>query len=161
MKQLISVVLICALLSSPALAIGSKKTAYIGGTIESLNKRKEHSVGELNLSNEKKLVLKLKGQTVEVPYERITELEYQNSSRRRTAAVTGVVVASLFIFPPFALVALPVALKKKKKHFFTVAYKDANDQGQALVLELGKDVEKEARAVIAARSGKQVKVVVE
>lgn len=161
MKRIITVFLICALISGNALAVGRKKAVYIGGTIESLNKHKQASEGELNLVNEKTLAFKVKDQTVEVPYERITALEYQNSGKYRTTAIGATVAAAFFIFPPFALVALPFALKKKKKHFLTVAYKDADDRPQAMVLELGKDIEKEARAVISARSGKEIKVITE
>ncbi|MGH9849613.1 MAG: hypothetical protein ACREBD_07110 [Blastocatellia bacterium] len=164
MKRMIAALLICSLVAGNVLAVGRKKAVYIGGTIESLNQHKKESEGELDWSNEKTLVFKVKGQTVEVAYDRITALEYQNTRKFRTATI-GATVASMAIpivfFPPLGLIALPFALKKKKRHFLTVAYRDAADKPQALMLELGKRIEMEARAVISARSGKNVQVIIE
>jgi len=170
MKRIIATLLICSLLAGNALAVGRKKAVYVGGTIESLNKDKKAAEGELGLKDEQ-LVFKVKDQTVAVPYDRITALEYQNSSKLRAAAMSGAIgatagvvmlasMATLVLFP-IALAAIPFAKKKRKRHFLTIAYKDADDKPQALVFELGKNIEREARAVIAARSGKEIKVIIE
>jgi hypothetical protein len=164
MKRMIVTLLICSLAAGNVLAVGRKKAVYVGGTIESLNKLGKESEGELDWMNEKTLVFEVKGQRIEVAYDRITALEYQNTRKFRTAAI-GATVASfalpIMFFPPVGLIALPFALKKKKRHFLTVAYRDAGDKPQALVLELGKGIEREARAVVSARSGKNVQVIIE
>lgn len=56
-----------------------------------------------------------------------------------------------------AVAVLPLAARKK--HFLTIAYKDPEERAQVIVLELSKEIEKEARAKIAARSGKPINVV--
>ncbi len=164
MKRMIATLLICLLAAGNALAVGRKKAVYIGGTIESLNKLGKESEGELDWSDEKTLVFKVKGQRVEVAYDRITALEYQNTRKFRTTAISASVASMaipILFFPPLGLIALPFALKKKKRHFLTVAYWGADDKPQALVFELGKGVEREARAVLSARSGKNVQVIIE
>lgn len=167
MKRIIALSLVCLLVTSDALAVGRKKAVYVGGTIERLNQQKEAAQGELDLKSEQ-LVFNVNGQAVGVPYERITELEYQHSSRFRPTAIGGAVgatgvllvasMATLFLFP-VALAAIPLAKKKRKRHFLTIAYMDADDKPQVMVLELGKNIEREARIVIAARSGKEIKLI--
>lgn len=170
MKRIIAILLICSLVAGDALAVGRKKAAYVGGTNERLNQNQKAPEGELDLKSEQ-LIFKVKDQIVFVPYDRISALEYQHSSRFRPAAIGGTVgaatgalllvsMATLFLFP-VALAAIPFAKKKRKRHFLTIAYKDADDKPQAMVLELGKNIEREARAVISARSGKEVKVIIE
>jgi hypothetical protein len=172
MKRIIAVVLICALSAGEVWAIGRDKAAYVGGTIASLNQHKKALEGELDLSGDRACVLKLGGQSIEVPYDRITAVEYQKSSHLRVGLAAGTVGAgylslaiatsmATFALFPAALMVLPFANKKKKRHFLTVAYKDADDQPQVMVLELGKNIEKVARAVIPTRSGKEIKVVVD
>ena len=172
MKRYIVASLVCSLLASQVFAIGRRKASYVGGTIASLNQNKRASEGELVLSDEKVFLLRVKDTSIEVPYDRISAIEYQKSSHLRTGAMTGTLgvgylslalatsVAAFAIFP-VTLMAIPFVKKKKKRHFLTVAYKDADDKPQALVLELGKDIEKEARAAISVRSGVEVKVIVE
>lgn len=172
MKQIITAALICVLSAGNVLAIGRNNAAYVGGTIASLNQHKKALEGELDMSGDKACVLKLNGQSIEVLYDRIIAIEYQKSSHPRVGLAAGTVgvgyislalATSMAVFAifPAALMVLPFAKKKKKRHFLTVAYKDADDQPQVMVLELGKDIEKIARAVIPTRSGKEIKVMVD
>jgi len=175
MRRAMATILICSLLAGDVLAVGRKKAVYVGGTIESLNKHKKAAEGELDLKNEKALVFKVKDQTIEVTYDRVTALEYQKTATYRAALVGGTLGASAvsvaaaaatvgasLIVLPIALIAIPFVKKKnRKRHFLTVAYKGADDKPQALILELGKNVEQEARAIISARSGIEVKAIIE
>jgi len=174
MRRAMATVLICSLLAGEVLAVGRKKAVYVGGTIESFNKHKKAIEGELDLADEKTLIFKVKGQTIEVAYDRITALEYQNTAKGRPALASGAVGASVLgvvgaaatagaslVLLPIALVAMPFVRTNRKHHFLTVIYKDADDKPQALVLELGKDIQRVTRVVIAARSGKEVKVIIE
>lgn len=174
MKRIVATTLICALLAGNVLAVGRKKAVYIGGTIESLNKHKKATEGELDLKNEKALVFKVKDQAIEVAYDRITALEYQNTTKGRPALASGARGATVLgimgavatggvslIALPIVFVALPFMKTNRKHHFLTVIYKEADDKPQALILELGKNIQKETRVVIAARSGKEIKVVIE
>lgn len=171
MTRIIAILLVCALVAGDALAVGRKKATYVGGTIESLNQRNKASEGELDLNSQQELLFKVEGQTITVAYDRISALEYQNTAKVRTAAISGAIgatygtlvlasMATVFLLP-VALMAIPFAKKKRKRHFLTIAYKDTDDRPQAMVLELGKNIEREARAVISARSGKEVKVIIE
>lgn len=169
MTRIIAILLVCLLVDGEALAVGWKKAVYVGGTIQSLNQRKEASDGRLDL-RDGQLVFNVNGQSVGVPYDRITELEYQHSSRFRPSAIGGAIGATgvllmasmvtIFFFP-VALAAIPLAKKKRKRHFLTVGFTDADDKPQVMVLELGKNIEREARIVIAARSGKEIKIITE
>lgn len=172
MKQIITGALICVLSAGNVLALGRNNAAYVGGTIASLNQRKKVLEGELELGGDKAYVLKLDGQSIEVFYDRITAVEYQKSSHPRVGLAVGTVgvgyigfavATSMAVFAlfPAALMILPFAKKKKKRHFLTVAYKDADDVPQVMVLELGKNIERIARAVIPTRSGKEIKVIVD
>ena len=174
MKRIIAILLVCSLLvcslvDGEALAVGRKKAVYVGGTIQNLNQRKEASEGRLDL-RDGQLVFNVNGQSVGVPYDRITELEYQHSSRYRPTAIGGAIGASgvllmaslaTIILFPVALAVIPLAKKKRKRHFLTIGFTDADDNPQVMVLELGKNIEREARIVIAARSGKDIKIVAE
>ncbi|MGH9847136.1 MAG: hypothetical protein ACREEM_51225 [Blastocatellia bacterium] len=172
MKRIITATVICALLASQVFAVGRRKAAYVGGTIASLNQHKGVSEGEMIFDDPKVFIFKVKGQSVDVPYDRISGLEYQNTRHLRTGFATGTMLASYvgvaaatslvaFAIFPAALIAIPFVKHKKKRHFLTVMYKDANDQSHAMVLELGKEIEKVARAVLSARSGREIKVIVE
>lgn len=172
MKRIIGACVICTLLVSQIFAVGRRKAAYVGGTIAALNQHKGVSEGEMVFDDPKVFVLKVKDQSVEVPYDRISGLEYQKSRHLRTKLATGTTLAGFagvaaatslvaFAIFPAALIAIPFVKHKKKRHFLTIAYKDANDQTHVMVLELGKEVEKEARAVLAARSGREIKVIIE
>lgn len=177
MRRTISTILICSLLAGDVLAVGRKKAVYVGGTIESFNKHKKATQGELDLKNEKALIFNVKGQAIEVAYDRITALEYQKTAHYRVGVVTGAVGASAvgiaavmgvvavgvsLVVIPVAFLVAPFAKKKnQKRHYLTVAYKDADGKPQALILELGKNIEREARAIISARSGIEVKAIIE
>lgn len=170
MKRIIAAMVVCSLLAHPVFAVSRKKVAYVGGTIESLNRYKKEFEGELDLTSEKMLVLKVKDQTVEVPYGQVTSLEYQNSTEfrvGRASAVSGLAILTLFnpitalFFIPALLTARQVGKKKRKRHYLTVIYKDAEDKPQAMVLELDKNIQQETRAVVTARSGKEIKVIME
>lgn len=175
MRRAIATILICSLIAGDVLAIGRRKTAYVGGTIESFNKHKKATEGELDLKNEKALIFNGKGQAIEASYARITALEYQKTSNYRGVMVGGTIGASAvsvalatatlgasLVALPILLVTMPFVKKKnRKRHYLTVAYRDAEDKPQALILELGKEIEKEARAIISARSGMEVKVIIE
>ncbi len=171
MKRIIAILLICSFIAGDVLAVNRKKAAYVGGTIESLNQHRKAAEGELDLKNERALIFKAESQTVAIAYDRIFALEYQNTAKVRTVAISGSIgaaygtlvlasMATIFLFP-VALMVIPFAKKKRKRHFLTIAYQDADDKPQAMVLELGKNIEREARAVISARSGKEVRVIIE
>ena len=45
---------------------------------------------------------------------------------------------------------------KKRKHFLTVSYTDADGQAQAVVFELGKDIIRTSLTIVETRSGQAI-----
>ena len=59
-------------------------------------------------------------------------------------------VAVAVLVSPFAL------FSKKRNHYLTISYRDANGKDQAGVFELGKDVVRTTLKVFETRTGKQI-----
>lgn len=133
--------LIVVSLVAPLAAVDGKKAMYVGGTISGL---KEQTEGKLDTSSDTALTFtadKNRG-TVTVPWVAISELEYGQNAGRRVA---------------MAILVSPLALfSKKRKHYLTVNYKDAEGKDQAVVLELGKDIVRTTLTVVETRSGKEI-----
>jgi hypothetical protein len=120
-------------------SVGSKDTAYVGGTIENL---KAGSEGKSSTEDKKVFVFESKGGTVRIPYDEVNDLEYgQKAGRRLGLALT---------ISPWLL------LSKKRKHFLTIGYTDSDGKQQAAVFELGKDIVRVTVASLEARTGKKV-----
>jgi hypothetical protein len=123
--------------------IGSKSTLYVGGTVSSI---KEGTEGKSSTADAKAFVFTYKNGKVAdklaIPYDRINVLEYGQKAGRRLG---------------LAIAVSPIALfSKKRKHFLTVNYMDADEKQQAAVFELGKDVVRTTMATLEARSGKKI-----
>jgi hypothetical protein len=128
------------LLAVPLMAgIGSKDTAYVGGTVSSI---KEQTEGKSSTADEKMFTFQYRRGRLTIPYERINALEYGQKAGRRI----GVAIA----VSPIAL------LSKKRKHFLTVNYMDENEKQQAAVFELGKDIVRTTLASLEARTGRKI-----
>src|SRR6185437_14418628 len=84
-----------------------------------------------------------------IPYAQIIDLEYGQKAGRRI----GAAVATTVLLGPIGLLAL---FSKKRKHFLTVGYKDADAKDQVAVLELGKDIIRATLPIVETRSGKKV-----
>lgn len=119
--------------------LGSDKTKYIGGTINSL---KEGDEGKSSTKDEKVFVFDAGKDRVQIPYSQIDSLEYGQKAGRRIGV--AVVVNPLFLF------------SKKRRHFLTIGYTDADGKQQAGVFELGKDVIRVTLASLEARTGRKV-----
>lgn len=133
------VIVLSLFLASSGWAVGSHSAAYVGGTIPSL---KAGTEGTCSTQDDKVFVFESKNGRVEIPYDRINDLEYgQKAGRRLGLALT---------ISPWLL------LSKKRKHFLTVGYTDANDKQQAGVFELGKDIVRVTLVSLEARSGRKI-----
>ena len=91
----------CALLiafllqSTAALAgLGSTKAMYVGGTVNAI---KEGTEGLLSGKDEKFMTFAYEGKTLQVPYERINDLEYGQKAGRRLGV--AIVVTWMALFP--------------------------------------------------------------
>lgn len=119
--------------------LGSNKTMYVGGTVTSI---KQGTEGKSSTNDEKVFVFSYKGGELKIPYDRIDDLEYGQKAGRRLGV---------------AIMVTPLALfSKKRKHYLTVGYQDANDKQQAAVFELGKDIVRVTLASLEARTGRKI-----
>lgn len=138
-KAIVTITLMLILLTPAFAGLNSKKTKYIGGTVSAL---KEGVEGISSTNNEKEFVFEYKGGKWSIPYDKITEIEYGQKAGRRVAV---------------AILVSPLALfSKKRRHFLTVGYTDAEGKNQAGVFELGKDVIRVTLASLEARTGKEI-----
>lgn len=136
--------LVAALLAnviSPALLAGipSKKAVYRGGTLSSI---RPSTVGAVATTDFRHFVFRHDKGELRIPYDRINSLEYGQKTGRRLGL-------ALMISPLFLL-------SKKRKHYLTVSFFDAEGNQQAVVLELGKKIVRTTLAGLSARSGLKV-----
>jgi len=154
-KKIVSLSLVASLLSpSLALAVDSKGAAYFGGTVSTFAAAKDPIEGMLDTRSEDVLRFKaadkpFAGQSIEIPYTDIIDLEYGQKAGRRVGAAIGTAV----LLGPLGLLAL---FSKKRKHYLTLGYKDAKGKDQVAVIELGKDIVRTTLAIVETRSGKQI-----
>jgi hypothetical protein len=135
------VVMLLVVVAAPLAALGSKKAQYVGGTIQGLPEKVE---GQVDTRNEEAFIFtadKQKG-VLRIPYAQITGLEYGQKAGRRVGVAIFVSPLALF--------------SKKRKHFLTVSYTDADGQAQAVVFELGKDIIRTSLTIVETRSGQVI-----
>jgi hypothetical protein len=141
MKKMIATFLCVVFLMEPLMfaGISSDKAMYVGGTVSTV---KEGTEGTASAKNENVFVFQYKEGKLEIPYDRIDDLEYGQKAGRRLGVAIAVTWMALF--------------SKKRRHFLTVGYKDENDKQQAAVFELGKDTVRVTLASLEARTGRKV-----
>ncbi len=128
--------------SAAVYALDGKKVLYVGGTVTA--KVKENSEGRLDTTNEERLIFVADkgGGQAELPYATIDSFEYgQKASHRIKTAI---------LLTPWSL------FSKKRKHYLSLLWKDAEGKDQGAVLELGKDILRPTITVLEARTGKKV-----
>lgn len=138
MRKAVALFVIGSILSPSILlaAVRGKEVMYVGGTIPGLP---EATKGYLDTSDEKMLRFTSPKGGFEIPYDRITSLEYGQKAGRRLGVALAITVWALF--------------SKKRKHFTTIGFTDDNDQPHGVVLELPKGTPRVVIAIIEARSG--------
>jgi hypothetical protein len=112
---------------------------YVGGTIKSVP---EATKGTLDTDNDQVLVFASPSGSFEIPYDRITSLEYGQKAGRRVGVALVITVWILF--------------SKKRKHFLTIGFKDAQGTPQGVVLEIPKGTAKTMITILEVRSGQKV-----
>ena len=118
------------------------------------NTAKEPVEGQIDFTNETTLVFTASdkpfaGQTFAIPYASIVDLEYGQKAGRRV----GTAVATTVLLGPLGLLSL---FSKKRKHYLTIGYKDADLKDQVAVIELGKNIVRTGLAIVSTRSGKEI-----
>lgn len=138
MRRITAITLLAVLISPLTLAsaVRGKDVTYVGGTIATLP---EGTTGSLDYQDEKVLRFTSDKGSFEIPYDRVTSLEYGQKAGRRLGVALTITIWALF--------------SKKRKHFVTIGFNDENDKPQGVVLELSKGMPRTVIAVIEARSG--------
>lgn len=112
---------------------------YVGGTLAELPGKAE---GLIQTTDARDMLFAAKAATIRVPYGDITNIEYGQRVERRY--VEAILISPLML------------LSKKRSHFLTVGFTDAQGRQQAMVFQVsGGDV----RAVLVsleARTGRKV-----
>lgn len=128
-------------LTVPLFAVDGDGAQYLGGTLSV----KEKTEGKLSTASESETVFTPKDKKLKpiaIPYAAITGLEYGQKAGRRVAV--AVMISPLALF------------SKKRNHYLTVTFKDADGKEQAAVLELGKDIVRTTLKVLEVRSGQKI-----
>ena len=120
-------------------AVRGKEVMYVGGTIKNLP---EATKGNLDTDNEDNLVFTSPKGGFQIPYDKITSLEYGQKAGRRLGVALVVTVWALF--------------SKKRKHFVTIGFTDENNKPQGIVLEIPKGYTKTTLTILEVRSGRKV-----
>lgn len=126
----------------PLAAVDGKKAEYVGGTVSGVPEKTE---GILDTKHPETLTFtpgKKGSAPLAIPYQAITELEYGQKAGRRVAV--GLLVSPIALF------------SKKRKHYLTITYKDAQSAEQAAVFEIGKDIIRTTLTIVETRSGKTI-----
>ena len=141
MRRITAAVLLATLAAAPmAGAVGKEKVMYVGGTLPLPVKAE----GILATTDENKMVFVAdKGAgMIEIPWKKIEEAEYGQKVGRR--------VKTAIFLTPLAL------FSKARRHYLTITYKDAKNEPQSAVLELGKDLVRTTLVVIETRMGRKI-----
>jgi len=141
MKRVAAVLVILVLLGEALLlaAVSGKQVMYVGGTIAGLPAA---TIGRLDTTSDKAFVFNSPKGKFEIIYENITSLEYGQKAGRRVGVAIVISVWALF--------------SKKRKHFLTIGFTDANEKPQGVVLEIPKGTAKSFITILEVRSGKKV-----
>ena len=156
MRVCVSTLLIVALLipSAAFAGLNSKKAAYQGGTTKNQDfpDAKDAVQGFLDLDWPHVMRFKHgknEQQVFSIPYKQFVDIEYGQKAGRRV----GAAVASAMLLSPAGLFLL---FSKKRRHFVTIGYLDAEGTEQVAVFELGKDIVRTALPILETRSGKKI-----
>ena len=146
--------------AEPALAaVRGNKAMYVDGTVASVP---QQTKGVLNLSGDKNAVFvseKDQKPLLQIPYEKITRVEYGQNVQRRIrsgGAVAGSTAAAVAGGIFAAPVVVPLLLTKRRKHYVSIFFEDAEGKQQVCVFEVGKSTIRPTLKILEARSRKQV-----
>ena len=155
MKRIIALALLAIWATeSMAFAVDSKGASYFGGTVATFKEAKNPVEGKLDTKSDEALLFTagdkpFAGQALSIPYASIIDLEYGQKAGRRV----GAAAATTVLLGPIGLLTL---LSKKRNHFLTVGFKDADGKDQVSVFELGKDIVRVTLPIVETRSGKKI-----
>ena len=115
------------------------RAEYIGGTVSVLPSKSE---GNINFTDGEVLLFRAKQVSVRIPYGKINTIEYGQRVNRRY--VEAILISPLLL------------LAKKRKHFLTVGYTDAQGHQQAVVFQVHKGAVRSVLVSLEAKTGRKV-----
>ena len=135
-------------------SVGSRRAAYVGGTVTALASATSPVNGYIQTADESALVFDADAQpsldqSIRIPYANVIDLEYGQKAGRRVSAAIGYSI----VVGPAGLLAL---MSKKRHHYLTVGYTTDDGKAQVAVFEVGKDIVRTTLAIVQARSGKKI-----
>lgn len=120
-------------------AVRGDQVLYVGGTITTVPEKTE---GRLDTTDTIVAKFVAKKGSFQIPYQKITGLEYGQKAGRRVGVALAVSPLALF--------------SKKRKHYLTVSFVDERGVNQGAVLEIAKGKVRSVAALLETRSGKKV-----
>jgi len=130
-----------AVLAFPLLLLAGEpgtRVQYVGGTVAADKK----SSARIEISGPDALALHIRKDSILIPWKDVDTLEYGLRVNRRY--VEAALISPIFL------------VGKKKTHFLTIGFLDANGQRQAVVLEVGKADIRTLLVSLEARTGIRV-----
>jgi hypothetical protein len=155
MKKYITLTLIVAVFLSSTSLANSNNATYMGGSTKDKDfpGAKDKVEGYLHTGDDKLLRFDFKlnkeTRSYSIPYDQIIDVEYGQKAGRRV----GAAVATALLLSPIGLFLL---FSKKRKHYVTIGYKDAEAKEQVAVFEIDKNTVRMALSIIETRSGKKI-----
>lgn len=117
----------------------SSRVLYVGGTVAGVANKSDARIETIQ---QDALRLSTRGATLEIPYREINTLEYGMRVSRRY--VEAVLISPLFL------------VAKRRTHFLSIGYTDADGKQQAMVLQVNKDDIRPLLVSLEARTGRRV-----
>ncbi len=134
-----SVLFLLALSSLLEAGDTGSRVQYMGGTVSGVPNK---SSARIEVRQDDVLKLSLKGNSLSIPYKDVTTLEYGMRASRRY--LEAALISPIFL------------IGKRKTHFLTIGYTDAEGRQQAVVLEVPKDEIRPLLVSLEARTGRVV-----
>ena len=118
---------------------GGSRVRYAGGTVSGIPNKAEVRIDTIQ---EDTLTLTSGSRAISIPYDSVNTLEYGMRVNRRY-------IEAALISPVFLI-------GKRKTHYLTIGYSDAEGKQQAMVLEVGKSDIRPLLVSLEARTGRKV-----
>jgi hypothetical protein len=155
MKKYITLTLIISVLLTSTVLADGNNASYVGGSTKDKDfpGAKDKVEGSLHTGDDKLLRFDFKlnkeTRSYSIPYDQFIDIEYGQKAGRRV----GAAIATAVLLAPVGLFLL---FSKKRKHYVTIGYKDAEGKEQVAVFELSKDIARTTLSILETRSGKKI-----
>lgn len=131
--------LVFALASLLLAAQSGSRVRYVGGTVAEIGNKTE---ARLEIESSEKLCLRTAKAAFHIDYRSINTIEYGMRVNRRY--LEAIVISPLML------------LSKKREHYLTIGYADADGKQQAIVLRVGSGEIRPLLVGLEARTGRRI-----